>query len=126
MYCYDANYADYQHFIYLTQTAMINKLLVSIIFGVFLLSCEKDCPCDTIDEVITDRQIRFDFQFGSTVWNSTTSAPGEILPEQYSLLRFNLFNYENVYSEQSDPHSEQTDPPCREANPEGLPEGQFG
>jgi hypothetical protein len=31
-----------------------------------------------------------------------------------------------VYSEQSDPHSEQTDPPCREANPEGLPEGQFG
>jgi len=77
---------------------MINKLFVLIIFEVLLLSCEKDCPCVLKEESITDRQVRLDFQFGSTVWNTKISTPGEILPEQYSLLRFNLYNYQIIDS----------------------------
>lgn len=77
---------------------MKTKLFILILFAVLLSSCEKDCPCDLMEEATTDKQVRLDFQFGSTVWNSTVSTPGEVLPEQFSLLRFNLYNYENIDS----------------------------
>jgi len=68
--------------------------LLAIIL-VITISCEKEEPAVVY---VTDKQVRFDFQFGSTVWNTANSTTGMILPSNFTVLRFELDNYENIDS----------------------------
>jgi hypothetical protein len=69
---------------------MKNIFYISILICLLFFGCEKEEPMD--------KQVRLDFQFGSTVWTTTNGEDGVILPDHISLLRFNMYNYQNVDS----------------------------
>jgi hypothetical protein len=73
----------------------IKPELLLVIIMLIAISCEKEEPSA---DVVSDKQVRFDFQFRSSVWNTDNSTTGVILPNNIMLLRFNLANYENIDS----------------------------